>query len=321
MNMRAAEAIVSSAPKPMKIFPISEVWSQVELSLLAAARTRRGAVLGRGHRQRVGVRRRVSLQRAIDVVELIGGDDLGVGGGLRVGRLVGSWPAGCVGPRRHRLGAVGRRIGGGQLRIGVGDRRRDRGWIVVGGVVGIVVGFLLSEDFARPCRICGARSVFQWCEPCLAICRAPCAPDFDLAAAVLSAPAPASDGPAKHTNSPAARINAERPLALIFIWQSPHLPAPGEKRPCGVSAAGQKKGIFGRHRAKTGQRRCAVRARIPPAARRDSIWESMLRVPAGPIDVMSLPATELVVAIPERARRSCAAKHRDHDFVIDASPA
>src|ERR1700676_4067185 len=35
MNMRAAEAIVSSAPKPMKIFPISEVLSQV-LSLLAA---------------------------------------------------------------------------------------------------------------------------------------------------------------------------------------------------------------------------------------------------------------------------------------------
>ena len=37
MNMRAAEAIVSSAPKPMKIFPIREVWSQVELSLLLAA--------------------------------------------------------------------------------------------------------------------------------------------------------------------------------------------------------------------------------------------------------------------------------------------
>ena len=35
MNMRAAEAIVSSAPKPMKIFPISEVLSQV-LSLLLA---------------------------------------------------------------------------------------------------------------------------------------------------------------------------------------------------------------------------------------------------------------------------------------------
>src|ERR1019366_1836614 len=39
MNMRAAEAMVSSAPKPMKIFPIREVWSQVELSLLLAAKT------------------------------------------------------------------------------------------------------------------------------------------------------------------------------------------------------------------------------------------------------------------------------------------
>ena len=35
--MRAAEAIVSKAPKAMKIFPISEVWSQVELSLLLAS--------------------------------------------------------------------------------------------------------------------------------------------------------------------------------------------------------------------------------------------------------------------------------------------
>src|SRR5216683_4498652 len=39
MNMRAAEAIVSSAPKLMKIFPIREVWSQVELSVLLAAVT------------------------------------------------------------------------------------------------------------------------------------------------------------------------------------------------------------------------------------------------------------------------------------------
>src|SRR6186713_1719396 len=33
MNMRAADAIVSRAPKAMKIFPISEVLSRVELSL------------------------------------------------------------------------------------------------------------------------------------------------------------------------------------------------------------------------------------------------------------------------------------------------
>src|SRR5579863_2661960 len=36
MNMRAAEAIVSNAPKAMKIFPIREVSSQVEPSLVAA---------------------------------------------------------------------------------------------------------------------------------------------------------------------------------------------------------------------------------------------------------------------------------------------
>jgi hypothetical protein len=32
MNIRAAEAIVSSAPNPMKSFPIREAWSQTELS-------------------------------------------------------------------------------------------------------------------------------------------------------------------------------------------------------------------------------------------------------------------------------------------------
>jgi hypothetical protein len=44
--------------------------------------------------------------------------------------------------------------------------------------------------------------------------------DFALAAA-LSVLAAACDGPAKHTKTPVASINAERPLALIFIWKSP----------------------------------------------------------------------------------------------------
>ena len=52
MNMRAAEAIVSSAPKPMKIFPIREVWSQAELSLLLAATARRSRP---GYRQGAAV--------------------------------------------------------------------------------------------------------------------------------------------------------------------------------------------------------------------------------------------------------------------------
>src|SRR5436190_50257 len=38
-NIRAAEAIVSSAPKPMKIFPMMEVWSQAELVALVPAAT------------------------------------------------------------------------------------------------------------------------------------------------------------------------------------------------------------------------------------------------------------------------------------------
>ena len=37
MNMRAADATVSSAPKAMKTFPISDVLSSVELSLADAS--------------------------------------------------------------------------------------------------------------------------------------------------------------------------------------------------------------------------------------------------------------------------------------------
>jgi len=48
MNMRAAEATVSSAPKPMKIFPIREVWSQAELSVLFAATGLAGTGAGGG---------------------------------------------------------------------------------------------------------------------------------------------------------------------------------------------------------------------------------------------------------------------------------
>ena len=44
--MRAAEASVRSAPKPMKIFPISELCSQTELSLLLEAITGNGRGCG-----------------------------------------------------------------------------------------------------------------------------------------------------------------------------------------------------------------------------------------------------------------------------------
>jgi hypothetical protein len=41
--------------------------------------------------------------------------------------------------------------------------------------------------------------------------------DFD-AVALSPLAARAGNGPAKQTRSPAATINAERPLALIIIW-------------------------------------------------------------------------------------------------------
>src|SRR3954469_3895165 len=84
--------------------------------------------------------------------------------------------------------------------------------------------------------------------------------DFEVAAARSVLAAVAGDGPAKHTKSPVATIKAERPLALTIMWQSPHLPVPtSEMRPCLVSTAGQKKGIFGQDRAKTGQQCCSSR--------------------------------------------------------------
>jgi hypothetical protein len=80
---------------------------------------------------------------------------------------------------------------------------------------------------------------------------------FDTVGVALSAPSAACNGPEKHAQIPAAMINAERPLALIVIGNLPillALPAPETQGdPHGVSAAGQKKGIFARVRAKTRQ--------------------------------------------------------------------
>jgi hypothetical protein len=53
--------------------------------------------------------------------------------------------------------------------------------------------------------------------------------DFDVAVARSVLAAVTGDRLAKHTKSPVAKINAERPLALTIMWQSPHLPAPKTK--------------------------------------------------------------------------------------------
>jgi hypothetical protein len=85
-------------------------------------------------------------------------------------------------------------------------------------------------------------------------------------------------------------------------------------RPQRVSTPGQKKGIFGRVRAKAGQAQCA--GDISQALVREIISETTRPVPAGSIDVMSLADTESAGAI---AGSGCARPEGlDHDFVIEA---
>ena len=185
-------------------------------------------------------------------------------------------------------------------------------------VVGrLVAGWRLSAPTLPDLR---CAYFFQWCEPCLAYLLSatgvPAVSDF-AAAAASSAPAAACDGPAKHTKSPVASINAERPLALMVIALiSPFASPRREKRPRGVSAAGQKKGIFGQYRAKTGQRpRGRERFRIAA-----SPWYRCDRVPAR-TDRCYEPDSEpgRVVAIPGSGRdphdrRRPGSRLRDHEL-------
>ena len=260
--MRAAEAIVSSAPKPMKILPISEVWSQA-LSLLLAAAAARALRRSRG---RLGEAMAIGAAGALPScsarstsLSWSAADDLGSSRGLRVSRIVRCACTISLARTDMACGVAGRRVGGRQLRVGVGDRWRHLGrWErrrlvgVVGRDVGAAAFLSLSTWIsAPPCRICGARTVSSGASV-LGNCWAQRCPAVELAAVASRALAAACEGPAKHIQSPAARINAERPLALMVIWQSPHLPAArSEMRPSRHVRSGAKKGNL---RAKSGRK-------------------------------------------------------------------
>ncbi|MDP1585942.1 MAG: hypothetical protein Q8M18_21205 [Bradyrhizobium sp.] len=96
---------------------------------------------------------------------------------------------------------------------------------------GSSVAFLSAEDFSAALPDFRCACFFEW-RGLVYLLSAIGAPavfsDFEVAIAV-SSPGSACDGPAKHIKSPVARINAERPLALMIIWQSPHLPSPKAK--------------------------------------------------------------------------------------------
>src|ERR1019366_2580110 len=235
MNMRAAEAIVSSAPKPMMIFPIREVWSQIELSLLLAITGATGASAEAIARVVAGglpwcSARSTSLSWSAETTWV----------------SVAGWASGGLFGAACRL-SVARADMALALAVGVSADvscalalATDGGiadeWSPPSAATSFAAAFLSTEDFSASLPNLRCAYFFEWREPCLAyLLSAMGAPaalsDFEPAVA-LSVPAAACDGPAKHTKSPVASINAERPLALIVIWQSPHLPAPkNEMRP------------------------------------------------------------------------------------------
>jgi hypothetical protein len=160
----------------------------------------------------------------------------------------------------------------------------------------VVAFFLSSVDFSASLLDLWFAYRRQWRELCLVyLFSAIGAPAVELApAAVTLVPVAACDGPAKHTQSPATSINAERPLPLIFIWLifilaiSPFASPKSEMRPHGVSTARQKKGIFRESGQKLGNR--IVPARYCEIASWRNPLKKMPRVSAGPINVISLPA-------------------------------
>ena len=103
--------------------------------------------------------------------------------------------------------------------------------------------FLLATDLSATLPDLWCAYFFRWW--CLAA----------AGAVALSVAAAAWDGAPRQIQIPVVRINAARPLAvMVMLAVSPFTPPPETgMRPLGMSAARQKKGILGRHRAKTGQ--------------------------------------------------------------------
>jgi hypothetical protein len=117
-------------------------------------------------------------------------------------------------------------------------------------------------------------------------------------AVVVSVPTAACEGPARHTKIPVASINAERPVALIIIWQSPHLPVPKRNETLTRVHSGAKKGNLraspGEKGATASRRTSRLRSRLPEIVA--EIWAG-----ASQTDRCYEPSGEnSAVAIPDR---------------------
>src|SRR3954469_3279681 len=224
MNMRAAEAIVSNAPNAMKTFPISEVWSQVELSLPEA---RTGAA-------------EAGLAWAIATVCLDGGaccsalsTSLSWSEATTCASAGACASAGLSAAASSMVLAFAVIALALSLALSAGASAAVSCALALATEAGIAVGVspaaLATSVLVVSAAVDGTLPGLRC--PSRFNCRVVGLTDFADAALsdfeVGSAPAAIiCDGPAKHTNSPVASINAERPLALIIMWQSPHLPAP-----------------------------------------------------------------------------------------------
>ena len=329
--MRAAEAIVSSAPKPMKIFPIREVWSQVELSLLAGG-DGRGGRLGRGYRRgraRRARRRRALAQRAIDVVELIGGNDLGVdwarsgvGGGASAGlsgaacrislaRAVIALAALPVGVSAMSAGAVARwrwpPMAGSADDWSPSSARVGRGLVAVGGFRRDLAGSAMRVFFPVVRAVSG---VFVERDG------RPGSFRFRARGRVVRARR-RRRGPRETHKEPGCQNQRRAPAGFDgHSAISPFASPPGAKRDLGACPQrGKKRESSGDTGRKRGNR-CGRRA-IP------AVSAATFRSPGAgcqpqPIDVMSLRPRKAVVRDSRigTPRTGMASEGIDHDFVI-----
>jgi RNA polymerase sigma-70 factor (ECF subfamily) len=145
--------------------------------------------------------------------------------------------------------------------------------------------------------------------------------EVDVATALSLLAATAGDSPAKHAKSPVAKINAERPLALTIMWESPHLPRLQQRHETSPRVhSGAEKGNL---QATAGKSRAAPSHRakrsLPIAGCGLSPGEG-LRVRARAIDGMSLRDTG--TGCPDSRGGSLGqptSGDLDHDFVIQIS--
>src|SRR5215207_3627076 len=245
MNMRAADATVSRAPKAIKIFPISEVLSRVELSLAAAWPSAAGLLVEASATVCVEVAgasckcsaRSVSLSWSGAAAAVSAGASASAGLSTAACRTVLAFsdmaadiPLALSGAAAASAAVI--------CALALASHSGIAGRVPPLASATCFSSVLsLSADFdTAGVSLRWAERFFREREPCLADLPGAALSDFETAALSASAPAAvAGSGPAKPTKSPAAKIDADPALALIVMWNLPNGRRPATKKdpePC-----------------------------------------------------------------------------------------